>query len=421
LNDFGPRVGFAWNPLQKLVIRGGYGLYYDYIPQDLLIANFTNDAGLATPPIGPRAVQPLSFDSNAFNGTLPGPVFGLSGPPFDIFFTPRNLVTPYSQSWNLNLEQEVAHDVGLQLGYVGSKGTKLVRLLDANQADANGNRPNPNYGFMNEFATISASTYNAFQATVRVKGSHGLSGFAGYTFSKSLDDASDGIDFNFSTVALPQDSNNLRAEHGPSNFDTRHRFTAAFTYQIPKLVGPRILAEGWQVNTILTAQSGRPIPIVSSNDTSGNGFPTPANSHQRPDLVPGVNPINSNWESAPDTIGYLNPLAFAQPPSPTGTAGSFGNLGRNSIYGPHFWNLDFALAKNTQIFEHLNLQLRAEVFNVFNHPNFALPSWFVSPGAGTTNPGPTGLITQTPDQAQTNPGLGGGGPRVMQLGLKLVF
>jgi outer membrane receptor protein involved in Fe transport len=423
LNNFGPRIGFAWNAHSSTVIRGGYGIYYDYIPQDLMIANFTNDAGLVTPPIGPRAVQPLTFNSTAFNGSQPGPVFTPVTPPFsfDIFFTPHNLVTPYAQNWNFNVEQELARNVGLQLGYVGSKGTKLVRLRDANQAFADGTRPNPNYGFMDEFANLSSSTYHAFQGTLRVQGSHGVSGFAGYTWSKSLDDASDGIDFNSSTVALPQDSNNLKAEHGPSNFDTRHRLTAAFTYRIPRLNGPERLADGWQVNTIFTAQSGRPIPIVSSSDTSGFSFPTPSNSHQKPNLVPGVNAINRNWESAPDTIGYLNPLAFAQPPTPTGLAGSFGDLGRNAIFGPHFWDLDFALSKGTRILERLNLELRAEFFNIFNHPNFALPNWFVNPGAGVSSPPATGLITQTPDQAQTNPGLGGGGPRVIQLGLKLLF
>ena len=196
-----------------------------------------------------------------------------------------------------------------------------------------------NYGFMDEFATISSSTYHALQATLRSRDWHGLSGFTGYTWSKSLDDASDGIDFNFATVALPQDSNNLRAEHGPSNFDTRHRFTAAFSYSMPKLFGPKRLSQGWQLNTIVTAQSGRPVPIVNSDDTSGANFdvfPTPSNFHQRPNVVPGVNPINSNWESGPDTIGYLNANAFVDPPS-----GTFGNLGRNEIYGPQFLECGF--------------------------------------------------------------------------------
>ena len=425
LNNFGPRIGFAWNVLRRTVVRGGYGFYYDYVPQDLLIANFTTSAGLTQNPIGPSPIYPFQFNSGAFNGSAPGPVITLSDPacsyPCDIIVTPRNFVTPYTQNWNLNIEQELSNALALQVGYVGSKGTKLVRLLDLNQADTNGNRPNENYGAIDSLSTVSASTYHALQTTIRARNWHGVSGFAGYTWSKSLDDASDGIDFNFATVAFPQNSLNLHAEHGPSNFDTRHRFTAAFTYDLPKLAGPNWIAQGWQLNTIVTAQSGRPVPIVSANDTSaqnGDVYPTPSNYHQRPNLVPGVNPINSNWRSAPDSIGYLNGAAFAQPDyaAPDNLVGSFGNLGRNAIYGPKFWNVDFSLAKSTRIFEKTTVQVRAEFFNIFNHPNFALPNFFVDPGSPQQ-----GLITQTPDQAQTNPGLGGGGPRVIQLGLKVVF
>ncbi|MBZ5705334.1 MAG: carboxypeptidase regulatory-like domain-containing protein [Acidobacteriia bacterium] len=416
LNNFGPRVGFAWNVHPKTVLRGAYGIYYDYIPQDLLIANFTSSAGLVTNPIGSEPVVPFNFDQNAFVApSLSTPILIAPTPPFSgasIFVTPRNLATPYVQNWNFNFEQELSNSVALQIGYVGGKGTKLARLRDANQPDVNGNRNNfPQYGAVDQFTTVAASTYHALQATLRTRSWYGLSGFAGYTWSKSLDDASDAIDFNFATVAFPQDSNNLHAEHGPSNFDTRHRVTAAFTYELPKFGGPRRLAEGWQVNTIITAQSGRPVPIVSANDTSGLNGNSVSNFHQRPNVVPGVNPINSNWRSGPDSIGYLNGNAFSQPPD-----GTFGNLGRNAIFGPSFFNLDFAVTKNTQIFERVNLQLRAEFFNILNHPNFALPNFFVDPGSPQQ-----GLITQTPDQAQTNPGLGGGGPRVIQFGAKFTF
>jgi len=420
LNNFGPRLGFAWNVHPSTVVRGSYGVYYDYIPQDLLIANFTSSAGLATNPIGPQPVVGLNFDSTVFAGINTGPVLTNPGPPFpspgaSIFVTPRNLATPYVQNWNFNVEQEFTKAIALQLGYVGSKGTRLARLRDANQPDVNGNRVSfPQYGAVDQFTTVSASTYHALQATFRTRSWYGLSGFVGYTWSKSLDDASDAIDFNFSTVAFPQDSNNLHAEHGPSNFDTRHRFTAAFSYDLPNFKGPKRLVQGWQANTIISVQSGRPVPIVSANDTSAfpnANFNTRSNFHQRPNVVPGVNPINSNWESAPDTIGYLNANAFSQPPD-----GTFGNLGRNAIYGPGYWNVDFAVTKATKIAEQVDLQLRAEFFNIFNHPNFALPDWFVDPGNG-----PAGLITQTPDQAQTNPGLGGGGPRVIQLGAKFTF
>ncbi len=124
----------------------------------------------------------------------------------------------------------------------------------------------------------------------------------------------------------------------------------------------------------------------------------------------------------------MNPLAFSQPAD-----GTFGNLGRNAIFGPGYSNVDFSITKNTQIWERLNLQFRAEFFNIFNHPNFALPNHNLTPGLladGSPNPAaydskgnllPLGRISQTPDVAQTNPGLGGGGPRVVQLGLKVVF
>jgi len=425
--DFGPRLGFAWNPRASTVLRGGYGLFYDYVPQDLLIANYTNSAGLTQNPMGPSAILPLGFNQSSFAGNPPGPVFTAQSCPCDIFVTPRHFSTPYAQNWNLNLEQELLKGLALQLGYIGSKGTKLVRLLDLNQPDYLGNRANTNYNKIDSLSPVSASTYHAMQATIRVRGWHGISGFTGYTWSKSLDDASDGIDFNFSTVAFPQNSFDLHAEHGPSNFDTRQRFTAAFSYDFPKLLGPNWLSQGWQINSIVTAQSGRPVPIVSGNDTSGvdpstlppNSFPpTPSNYHQRPNLVPGMNPINPNWESAPDSIGYLNGAAFSQPDYATSAnpQGSFGTLGRNSIYGPKFWNVDFSLAKRFRISERLDLQFKGEFFNIFNHPNFALPNFFVYPGSTQQ-----GLITQTPDQAQTNPGLGGGGPRVIQLGLKLLF
>ena len=436
LNNFGPRFGFSWNPLPRTVVRGGYGIYYDYIPQDLLVANFTTSAGLATNPIGPQAVVSLNYDATAWNGTNAGgpiltlPVGKPPAPLASIFVTPRNLVTPYAQNWNFNVQREFGSGVAAQLGYVGSKGTKLVRLRDANQPDPSGNIAFPQYGAVDQFATISSSVYHAMQATLRTHRWRGLSGFAGYTWSKSLDDASDGIDFNFSTVAFPQDSLHPGADRGPSNFDTRHRFTSAFSYQLPAFGSRRRLSQGWELNTIVAAQSGRPVPIVSTNDTNVFNF------HQRPNMVPGVNPIVPNWQSSPDGIGYLNAAAFIQP-----AAGTFGTMQRNSIYGPQFWSIDFAVTKDTHLTERVRLQLRAELFNIFNHPNFALPNFFINPAfqdLGTPgnpniqpNPSaydsvtgallPAGLITQTPDQAQTNPGLGGGGPRVIQLGAKFVF
>jgi outer membrane receptor protein involved in Fe transport len=398
LNNFAPRIGFAWSVRPHTVVRAAYGVYYDYIPLHLAQANFTNSAGIGANPVGPQEIVPLDFNQDAYNGTAPGAsVFTLpAGPPDQpsIFITDHNLRTPYVQSWNLNVQQEIGSYFSMEAGYVGSKGTKLVRLYDLNQ-----NFINPNYSTIDVLSTGTGSTYHAGQLTARFQSWRHFSGFSTYTWSKSLDGASDGIDFNFAGAAFPQDSTNLPAEKGPSTFDTRHRWTTAINYQVPAIAHlPKLVAEGWQLNTIFTLQSGRPIAVL----TGGND-----NGHQRPDVVPGQPFILPNW--TPST-GYLNPNAFADP------AGEFGNLGRDQIYGPGFKNVDFSISKNFAIRENMNLQFRTEFFNVFNHPNFSLPNGFISPGSSTA-----GEISSTPDVAQGNPGLGGGGPRVIQLGLRLQF
>jgi outer membrane receptor protein involved in Fe transport len=398
LNNFAPRFGFAWSVRPHTVVRAAYGVYYDYIPLHLAQANFTNSAGIGANPVGPQAIVPLNFDQNAYNGTTSGaPVFTLpAGPPDQpsIFITDHNLRTPYVQSWNLNVQQQIGGYFSVEAAYIGSKGTKLVRLYDLNQ-----NGINPNYSTIDVLATGTASTYHAGQLTARFQSWHRLSGFSSYTWSKSLDGASDGIDFNFAGAAFPQDSTDLSAEKGPSTFDTRHRWTTAINYQLAPIAHlPKLLAEGWQLNTIFALQSGRPIPVLTGGGNNG---------HQRPDAVPGQPFVLPNWTPS---IGYLNPNAFANP------AGDFGNLGRDQIYGPGFKNVDFSLSKNFAIHENMNLQFRTEFFNLFNHPNFSLPNGFVSPGSSTA-----GEISSTPDVAQGNPGLGGGGPRVLQLGLRLQF
>ena len=397
LNNFGPRVSIAWSPFHNTVVRAGYGIYYDYIPQDLMIANFTNSAGLATNPIGPEPVLDVNYNKGAFNGTAPGPVFAGLATTNSIFVTPRNLETPYVGEWNLNIQQQLSKGAAIEIGYLGSKGTRLTRLFDANQ-----DGENPAFAQVATFATISDSTYNALQVQARFSNWHRFSGFSAYVFSKSLDGASDGIDFNGSTAAFPQDSDNLKAEKGPSTFDARHRWTTAVNYSVPVWEAlPQKLTQGWQWNTIVTAMSGQPIGIIT-----GGGF----NGRQRPDVVPGVPQI---FHHSP-AFGYINPAAFSAP------AGEDGDLGRDAVYGPGFWNIDFSLTKDTPLTERLKLQLRAEFFNIFNHPQFALPGGVISPGPAPVNC-PGCFSTQTPDVAQGNPGLGGGGPRVLQFAAKFIF
>ena len=427
LNNFGPRLGISWSPLKNTVVRMAYGIYYDYTPQNNLIANYTNSAGVATNPVSALANSPyfvgaMDFQSASWNGTATGPVFTPTIYPQSIFVTDPGLRTPYVQSWNLNIQREVNHELAFEIGYVGSKGTRLTRLYDANQGrDLGINTPAyPHYAAVDVFSDSANSTYHGLQTTVRFQQFHGFSGFSTYTFSKSLDGASDGINFNFANAAFPQDSTNLAAEKGPSTFDTRHRWTTAANYAMPDLHHlPHVIGAGWQLNSVITVQSGRPINIITDEGGVNSNFV------ERPDILPGVNPILSHWTP---TTGYLNPNAFAYPAiTAADPNGYFGDLGRDEIYGPGFWNYDFSATKIFQLREHLQLQFRAEFFNIFNHPNFALPSNVITPGFladhVTSNPNAStaGLITQTPDVAQGNPGLGGGGPRVMQFGLRLQF
>jgi len=416
MNNFAPRLGFSWNAWRNLVVRAAYGFYYDYTPQNNLIANYTNSAGIATNPVdsllgSPYFVGGQDFNFESWNGNATGAVFTPTVYPQSIFVTDTGLRAPYVQSWNLNIQQQIGKSVAYEIGYVGSKGTRLTRLYDANQGRdyAIGDPAYPQYAAVDVFSGSANSTYNGLQATIRLQQFHGFTGFSTYTYSKSLDGASDGINFNFANAAFPQDSTNLPAEKGPSTFDTRQRWTTAINYDVPawdKI--PHIIGAGWQLNSIITVQSGRPINIIT--DAGGVNY----NYTQRPDVVPGVNPILPNWTP---TTGYLNPNAFAYPAvTATDPYGYFGTLGRDQVFGPGFWNIDFSTTKNFQLRERLMLQFRAEFFNIFNHPNFALPNNVISPGIG-----PAGAITQTPDVAQGNPGLGGGGPRVMQFGLRLQF
>jgi hypothetical protein len=418
LNNFGPRFGISWSPGGRTVVRAAFGIYYDYTPQNNLIANYTTSAGVATNPLpllvgSPYFVGSQDFNSAVWNGTASGQVFTVTPPgtPQSIFVTDPGLRTPYVQSWNLNIQREIWRAMAFEVGYVGTKGTRLTRLYDANQGrDLNINNPAyTQWAAVDVFSDSANSTYHGLQTTVRLQQFHGFSGFSTYTFSKSLDGASDGINFNFANAAFPQDSTNLKAEKGPSTFDTRHRWTTAINYAVPEArFLPHVLGAYWQLNSIVTVQSGRPINILT------NAPGVNSNYVQRPDILPGVNPILPHW--TPST-GYLNANAFAYPAvTLSDPNGYFGDLGRDQIFGPGFWNYDFSVTKNFRLRERVTLQFRSEFFNIFNHPNFALPSNVITPGSG-----PAGTITQTPDVAQGNPGLGGGGPRVMQFGLRLQF
>jgi hypothetical protein len=357
----------------------------------------------------------------------------------DVFAVDRNLPTPYVQNYNFNIQQELFKNVVLEAGYVGSRGRKLFRYRDINQpVTPGGPRPFDNgpfapsggtFFYVNQLETTASSDYNALQTSLTLRQKRGFTAMVNYTWSHSIDNASDGQDY-VANATQPDNSYRPDLERGNSNFDVRHRFVATVSYEVPNLFKehPRF-GNGWQLNAILTLRSGSPFNVNLFDDYNGTGefFP-------RPDLV-GDPYAGTSW---PDR--FLNLSAFRVPctldPAGSGSAADclpgtqhFGSLGRNSLRGPGYSNFDFSIFKTTAITERVKLQLRAEIFNLFNHPNFAsplLPGFAADASFNGIDP-VTGRgigflpITVTPDVGIGNPFLGGGGSRNIQFAAKLMF
>jgi hypothetical protein len=417
-NNFAPRVGFAFDKrgTGKTIIRGAYGLYYDAPSQDFFLVQSFPNGNVGTNPVpglGTFTVNftgPVPFGSgvNIF-GDVSQPV-----PPFTLFGVDQHMRTPYVQSYNFNVQQTLVEGTVLQVGYVGSKGTKLFRLRDINQATpgpAAGlqqrrpfNALYPQFAGIYQLEASANADYNALQIVLRRRLSKGLTVMASYVWSHSIDDASNGFCSCTAGVSLPQNSYDTRAEKAASGFDQRQRFTANVVYDLDVLTRvlknwPKRFTGGWQFSGIYTLGSGLPItPFWNGSSPSGSG----ETSNDRPNVVGNPN----NGPKTPSA--WFNTVAFVAAP-----AGTFGNAGRNTVIGPRTNSADVSVVKNTRLNERMNLQFRSEFFNVFNHPNFALPNV-------TFNSSAFGSIASTPDVANANP-LGDGGPRLVQLALKLVF
>jgi hypothetical protein len=232
-----------------------------------------------------------------------------------------------------------------------------------------------------------------------------LNFFLTYTYSKSIDDASNGIFGGTRGVSFPQDSFNIAAERAVSVFDQRHRFSGNFTYDMDFLPSalsslPKRATEGWQLGGVYTVASGLPTTPFISTDMSGTG-----ELNDRPNLIG-----DPNSGAMRDAAGFFNTAAFAAP-----APGTFGNAARNTVIGPRLNIFDLSLGKVTKLNDRFTTQFRAEFFNIFNHANLSLPSMdFAIPAT-------FGTISQTPDTTLGNPRLADGGPRVIQFGLKLLF
>jgi hypothetical protein len=463
LDNFSPRVSVAWdwNGKGSTVVRAGFGVFYDLFAQDFFTGqipfNCFSCPGVAYNPTGSDPVL-LSLSPI---GTLAvgAPVWPAAADNFDVFTVSDNLRTPYVLSYNLNLQQQVGKAGVFQLGYVGSGGRKLFRMRDINQPAAATIRaydyatngccvPRPFDGaaildpifapntpfYVNQLETASNSNYHGLQMSFQQRNWHGWTQQANYTWSHSIDDASDGQDF-VPNASMPQDGQNAFGNRGNSNFDTRHRFVWAATYAFPKWESLGRFGEGWQLSSVVTLQSGRPFHVnynfLDDYDGSGTFF-------GRPDVT-GAPVYNRN-----DPTQFLNLNIFTVPcalnPAGAGfaqdctfTAGvnsmHFGSLARNSLRGPDFRNWDFSLIKDTRLTERIKLHTRVDFFNFTNHPNFSnpwLPTFFADAAPNGIDP-VTGRslgflpVTATVDVGLGNPILGGGSPRSIQFAFKLIF
>ena len=405
LGNFGPRLGFAFDPAGsgKLSIRGGYGVFYSQIRQQGNNQVSTN--------------QPFSIKLNMNNPSqgLNNP-YADSGNPFP--FTPPNsanaraaykFITPLTitewdpnfrdaiaQQWNINVQREFFETYLVTIAYVGSKGNHLFRTNQLNPAifGAPGNtvdkrRPLfPIFGPITDQSSEANSNYHSLQITLNKRLSKGLTLLSDYTWSKLIDDASSDGD-------VPANPFDLRNERGPSNFDITHRFVTSLIWQMPRFTSHgavfRYLLGGWETNGIVTLEGGRPFNVVSGRDNSASAV-----NQDRADQI--GDPSLAGWRPRGQRITqYFNTAAFA--PNPAGT---FGNVGRNSLRGPGPATVDFGVIKSIPIRERTFVQLRTEVFNLFNRVNLGNPN-------ANQSSNNFGTITSA------------GSPRVIQMALKLLL
>lgn len=456
LNNFAPRVGLAYDVLgdAKTIVRAGWGLAYDAFSQDFFIGHFpfnTFNPGPAYNGVGANPIvaggPSATIATSAGPCTAPAiaiPHSALCAQPVfdqttfsagDIFTVDQNLRTPYVQNYNLNIERQLGSHSAITVGYVGSAGRKLFRFRDINQPNpATGIRPfdvgplaGTIPGVVNQFESGATSNYNGLQTTFKIRNWGGFSSSLNYTWSHSIDTASDGEDF-VPNAAQPDNSFNPAGEKANSNFDARHRLTWNYTFDFPKSQHMSWLLSGWSTDGLVTLMTGAPFnvnifeDIPNFDDFGGNG-----EFFGRPDVIGNPTAGSSYPYNILDLSKFAVPCTYdtVAQQCVLGTT-HFGNLRRNAFTGPSYKNWDMSLAKNMAFGERAKVQLRFDFFNILNLTNYAnpmLPNFLVDANIDPTTGRGSGFLSNpfTPDVAVGNPFLGGGGPRNIQAAIKITF
>jgi hypothetical protein len=368
-NDFAPRFGLAYSPTDKWTVRLGGGVFYSQDTGNPRFDMARNLAGRRRDESTPTQLD-LTWSSPFRN--LGGTVQVNNPYVLGNTFGRR---TPYVIQYMLNVQRELGGNMLVEVGYLGSVGRKLESLRAFNESipgttgSVLSRAPYPEFGRIQMVDGSGKSSYNGASLKLEKRFSQGLSFLLGYTFSRSIDNASAIRSHNGDTL-FPQNSYNLAAEKALSSFHTAHRFVGSSTYELPFGRGRRWLDTGgvvnavlggWQVSPIVTIQTGFPLTVVSGVDRSniGAGF-------DRPNQVAGQDSVLPDDQRTLDR--WFNTNAFVLQP-----AGTFGNVGRNTIIGPGFIQVDAALLKNFRFTETKSLQFRFEAFNAPNHPNWGNP------------------------------------------------
>jgi len=435
--NFSPRASLAYDVRGKgnTVIRIGFGQFYDVFSQDFFLGQIPYNAatpGSAYNNIGPKPILSGGVTNQITAGQ---PVYTGFGASSNVFAVDQHLPTPYMFNYNLNVQQQLGKAVVLQVGYIGSEGHHLFRFRDINQeqlacqlgVSCTANYPYPNYGYVNYLETSANSVYNSLQTQLRIRSFHGLESTVNYNYSHSIDNASDGTDFE-PNAAQPNDSYRVGLERGNSNFDVRHRLTWMSDYKIPGIKGDgkwSKLGQGWALDSVVTLQTGQPFQLnfnySGDYDGSGEYFP-------RPDVIGNPYAGTSLPNNVINLAAFKVPCTFSNGACLPGTQHP-GTEGRNSLWGPGFKQWDLAVYKDTALSDRVKMQFRADFFNIINHPNFTnpfLPTFFAACDTNGINPN-TGACqgylptTATGDVGEGNPFIGGGGPRGIQLAVKFMF